>query len=394
MRRYSNNGISLILCVFILVLTVNTVCCISAKAQTYPEEHLAYCESDKYSEDITGYFGVLTEIHEYTKEDSTMLKYSIVDDLKKMITLDLGNLTGREEYEVLLAEIMMNDASLSGINNLYKKNLKNSIIEVAKYITNQFTDLAVDKSIQEPTKRMEELIVKMDELPYPSDEFSKTYEEYKDIVIKRADLKKAKKFSSYLGTAITAGNSAYESTENLLTTIEYGEAYKCVSDEFVTVLKKFRDKLNDKACVNEIKKKYNITDPFFVDAMTKATNDFIDKMEQYKESGSIKVAEQALFEAGGKLVYDVGADKCSDFVRGIFPLVNGTLIVSEAGQLVMDNNPSIDFDRIAYSGNMFARLYYIEVFLLLDSFRLSKKALKLVLLISVVHQQRYKNLHL
>ena len=363
MKRYFNNSISLFSCILILILEVNTVCCISVKAQTYPEEHVAYYESDRYAEDITGYFGVLSDIHEYTKDDSSMLNYSIVDDLKKMITFDWGNLTGREEYEVLLAEIMMNDASLSGLDDLYKKNLKDSIIEVAKYIINQFTNIAVDKNVQEPTKRIQELIVKMEELPYDSVEFSKSYEEYKDIVIKRTDLKKAKKYSSYFGIAITAGNSLYESAENLFTTIEYGEAYKNVSDEFVTVLKKFRVKLNDKDSVKEIKKKYNITDPFFVDAMTKATNDFADKMERYKEDGALEVGTRATAEAGGKLLFDVGADKFSDFVRAVLPLVNGTLIISETGQLVMDINPSTDFDRIVYSGNMFARLYYIEVYL-------------------------------
>lgn len=363
-RRYI--GKSLITILFIIVMLCSSFCSEAYCSEgIYVQQHTDYYESEDYKQQISGYQGVMESLHNETKNDSSILGYNILEYIKRMVTLDWKNITGAEEYEILLAEVMMNDFSMSGMEEQYKDHLGNAVIEVGKAINKNFENV-VNKGnatkINEARKKYQELFSKLENLDYGTDEYKKAYDEYKNWVNANTDLVKKKTFANHLGIAITATASVVKTNADFLTYLEYAEAYNLMSDDFVKVLKRYQELLNNQDEVKRIKEKYNINDPFFVEALISGINNFIERMEKYKGKNNIQLAEELIKETGDNLTYDVTTDKLSDVLKGVFPLINGTLILSEVGQIVMDNADS-DYDKIAYSGNMIARMYYVQAFM-------------------------------
>jgi len=327
----------------------------------YIEQHVSYINSSQYARDIIPGFGsLLSQILLDIREDSNVKKYNVCQQISKTINYDL-DLT--QEYEILLANLMINDQADKGIKEAYLSNLRATMNDTLELVL-KYTETISDRINKADKNRMIDLYNKMMDESFLSDSYCKLYDEYIDTVneyYSAADMKSLVKKSK------TALNIADVVLATASETIEYycfAQAYLDTTDDFIRTLGYLYYCADIHTWDSDIEGIGPVTQLVELAELQTAIEIFIGEMEAYKENNADALARFAInklaYKTESKVANEV-TDKALDFLSTQIPIFKIIPILKtglKAGLTIVDIFSNLD-DRAA-SGNMVEKLYIIS----------------------------------
>ena len=326
----------------------------------YVQQHVEYINSPEYGQEIIpGFSQSLTQVLLDVRNDSAVSGYNFCSKLSDALGFEM-DLT--QEYELLLANLMVNEQTYKGIKDAYLTNLESETNKVGEALIKSFDQYA-DAVQDSDREQMIKLFNQLMEEDYLSDKYCEIYEEYAQVVNESFSASKAKDALKDWSAGLEIADVAFSTATETIEYYCYAKAYQDTTDDFISILILLDYCAGQNAWAANIEGIKPATQLFELAAFQTAIEEFIGSMEDYKKDNAKALAEFA----GEKLTSKTGskvADKVSDLIFSqvpifkVIPYLKGAL---SAGLTLVDIFTKID-DRTA-SGNMVEK-YYITAAML------------------------------
>ena len=326
----------------------------------YVRQHVDYINSPEYAQDIIpGFSQSLSQILLDVRNDSAVGSYNFCSKLSDALGFEL-DLT--QEYELLLANLMINEQTYKGVKDAFLTNLESETNKVGEALIGSLEQYADAIEVSD-RKRIIELFNKLMEEDYLSDKYCEIYEEYAKVVDESFSASQAKDALHDWSLGLEIADVVLSTASETIEYYCYAKAYQDTTDDFIGALILLYYCAGQDAWAASIEGIEPVTQLFELSAFQAAIEEFIDSMENYKKDNA-----SALIEfAGEKLTSKIGskvADKVSDLIFSqvpIFKVIPYLKTGLSSGLNLVDIFTTLD-DRTA-SGNMLEK-YYITAAML------------------------------
>ena len=370
------------------------------------QQHMDYSMSEQYTKEIVrGFRGSLYQAVSEIKNDKLIRGYSTLDAVNKVMDYDL-DLSKKDEYQLLLAQILFSYEGAASIEEVYMQNMANAFIKIGELIEmydaadnlidndqlNAILDmLRSAESVKKINEACEKFIdftgdEKFDKLI--SDDWIDYFDECKYLT---------NVLVSYLKEI---RNGSKKTFQEIALYVATGEAYAKTSDTFGDILLYMRKNIDipsdeerfqpiatsnlvsDQMILNLIGadgvKFANVLDtPVVLKDMAEALEEFYDLIQNYRDQNSQKIIDivvENFRESNKNFVFKIGSHTVDAFLNclPIFSQYEQLKSLFSTGQAIIHLFTSIDDEQ--YLENMVLKLYcisYIE-YLAVDSIASNK----------------------
>ncbi len=309
----------------------------------YVNQHIKYIDSENYSNDIqSSYDGILSDVMEDIEKDMSVKLYNDFDFLNQFIDVHFDVTS---EYELLLAQMMLNDQSYQGLQNVFSVYLEQTHIEGMQLIC-EMIDSDVEAVHENARKDVKRLFSELTLQEYFSDDYNRVYKEYCNSVNKITDSYKVSQKLKDAGFVLDIGGIVLSTASETLEYMATGEAYLKMSEDFVNALGRLDAAYYDHTA-------QGIPENINLAAFLAVSMDFRKSMRDYKNEGAADIARKAKSSFDGS-IYGLAVDTLYEAV----PILGQVQQILKGGKTIIDLLTDID-DR-ACSGNMVEKLYWIS----------------------------------
>ncbi len=208
----------------------------STKKKLYVQHHKQYAQGAQYSTDIAKDMGnYMSCVVDDAKNDPAVKAYNIVDALNK--ALNLENFSKKDEYEALLAQMLVSEDGYSRIRDSLEGNVETSYGDVMKAAVDG-VEKAYGQYNSSTRARIRGLLAIMEKNRQNPDVYRTALDEYIGLLEMKSDVRGLKSVltSSQVGLAIDMSGVALETTAEVLDYCALSKAFTDVSDDFGEVL--------------------------------------------------------------------------------------------------------------------------------------------------------------
>ncbi len=354
----------------------------STLRKIFINQHKEYIKSNDYKTQIIGGFDeYLSQILNDVNNDIGVKGYNLLDGINKALDMDLNS---TNEYELLLAQLMINDQSYKGIQESFQTNLQDVTFDMMDIINKSIEESVQAYGDREIRKNLEEIFKKMMPTKYLSNSFMELQNQYFQALSKmKIDSKKLKiyldTYDFAIGSFIDTFDVAEASLSDTFNYIAYGEAYIKTSEDFTAVLTCMDQYVNEllaKMRAEEYlfgpeKQLEQLKESMELSSLRNAIEKFISSMEAYKEDHAKAISDfvasslkDGTIDKVGENFIEILGDKVVDLVSSEFPIVKLIPILKtglKLGQLITDIFTKIDDS--AAAANMVKKLYCMAIIL-------------------------------
>lgn len=344
----------------------------STTKKNYVNQHKNYYQSKEYvSEITTNYPEILMQIYDETLKDNTVLIYDTLDTLNKYLRLDLASLDGSDEYKLLLSDIISGQMD---VEQFYQDNLKITTVNIINYFM-RYIDKNFDSIINKNTTNKKILLDKMKEYAnimqqenWGTDNYENAYKGLKKTVNDSIDIDNTKKIlkehKTTFNIAVDIANVGFSTVDKVLDYYIAAQSYISLTEEMKDVLKTLKDTINNQNIKNQIIKDNNtnwIDSKEFLDSLQSAITEYMDIITTFEKGNATEIGMYIVKEGGCNII-TLGADKFSDYLWSLIPLMKGVKTSTNIIQTLVDaGTPNLHLR--SYSANLLARLRYIHMFM-------------------------------
>ena len=357
-------------------------------------KHIQYAKSDTYQEQVVdGFSDELNTAFEEIKDDWTIGAYNTLDQVNKILALDIGALNETQEYELLLIQILFSRNGVVSIEDSYSSYLAESSVDILKklFLNEEFTAGIDDQKLFELNERINNI----DKLVNSNSEALESFQHELDALLTDIDdlnisisdacfdeLQEV--LDIFVGFSLNQIDDYCKSTKECIMYLAAGEAYSKTSDAFGKMLLEMRSHLSIPSDLVEMKQplisgeaimsmvdreipimgntiSYNPFDtPVSITELCWAIENYYMKLNSYRQDGGIQLAQKAVDSIRQGTAFNVFGTNV-DVVTLIFeacPVVQAYEAVKDlfdGTQFIVDAFTGID-DK-AYHGTMVMRLY-------------------------------------
>ncbi|MEI3310906.1 MAG: S-layer homology domain-containing protein [Evtepia gabavorous] len=344
----------------------------NALQEQFIKEHIEYATSKNYKQDIVmGYSNYLLSILEESQKDASVSGYNLLNGLNNGLNLDF-ELNDVDMYELILSELLYSEQSRDGLQSMYQENFVNSAILV---LTKILENASIKESLGDAVfNLLKNKLAELEKAADDTENFISVFDTIIDILndstSKESLVDSLKNSSLPLEISIDGLQAVCTSAKDIVEYIVAGSAYANTQEEFVEVLTILLGYSGQVA---------NNGWDIFVDipamdrvinssALCSALNNFITRMEKYKQDNITAVAEYSVQVLGNES-HDFMVDsikkialKGTDAMLSLVPVLSWAVSIRESLGIGLSLVEIVtNVDETAYAADMITKYYCLAV---------------------------------
>lgn len=321
----------------------------------FVQQHIDYIQNGSYQSDIVkGFGGMLQDTLSRVKKDKLVTGYHVADKINDALNYKLDM---TQQYEVVLAQLMVNDQSYQGIQESFLNNVWEEGYKAIELLLKS-CDGTADLVKADAVSTLKYLYKQVGKTNFSAKEYAEFYERSGKLIDRKINVQQAKKVFEKIDLGYSIADVAVTTASQLLEYIAWGNAYVNTVEEFKDVLGMMYVQAD--YCF-WYESDGTLEHLFDTSSLQAAILEFVSGMEAYKSEGAAAVAKEGV----GKLASNTGslvASRVTDFILKKVPIFHVVPILKaalETGLTVVDLFTSVD-DR-AYNGDMLVKMYYLDI---------------------------------
>lgn len=321
----------------------------------YVQQHIDYIQTGSYTSDIArGFEGMLQDTLADVRDDNFIFSYNVLDKLNDTLNFKLDT---TQEYEMVLAQLMVNDQSYQGIQESFTNNVWEEAYRNIELLLTS-CDVTANAVKADATSTLKYLMSQLGKTNYATRDYQAFFNRWSDLVNRNINVEMAKEVFKKIDLGYSIADVAVTTASELVEYVALGNAYVNTVDEFKDVLSMMY--IQADYCF-QYDSDGTLAHLFDTSSLQAAILKFIDGMEAYKSKGAEAVAKKGLGSLG-KNTASLVASEVSDIIFSLVPIFKVVPMIKEVletGQNLVDFFTAMD-DR-AYNGNLLVKMYYLDI---------------------------------